>query len=133
MKTWCRVPSGKKRDRDTSLFSYDGEKNLDSPWVLCGEDCSRGVAGKRACAPVLAQTVSGSSRYPAASSHVSHCKHLIMGRGYLNPTLIPSLIAGLSGNQLASSRLKMFQMCRERTVVYSLSPEMSLHHFSLVI
>lgn len=56
-----------------------------------------------------------------------------MGRGCLNPALLPSLIAGFSGSQLVPSQLKMFQMCRGRTAVLSLTPEMSLHHFSLVI
>lgn len=62
---------------------------------------------------------------------MSHCKHLIVGRGSLSQTLIPSLLAGLSGSLPVTSQLKMSQMCSRRTAVLSLSPETSLRHFSL--
>uniref|UniRef100_A0A8C5IER0 Uncharacterized protein n=1 Tax=Junco hyemalis TaxID=40217 RepID=A0A8C5IER0_JUNHY len=109
-----------------------GEKNLRIlPGPCVGKTAPGGWEEKRLGPLFWLRLGSGSSRYPAARSYVSHCKHLIVGRGSLNPALIPSLIAGISGSQPVNSQLKMSQMC-SRTAVLSLRPEMPLHHFSLV-
>lgn len=92
------------------------------------------MAGKRAWAPILAQTWIRQQQISCSKELCESCKHLIMERGCLHAALIPSLIAGLSGSQPASSQLKMLQeMCGRRTAVLSFGPEVSLHHLSLVI